>query len=109
MADDENPIIKIKERAMELFPDDDQAEERDDFVSARMARHGYRRGTGEWVHENDDDSPQDDDDEPVTRKEIRAMQRERAKSTSTATPPKVKKEEKKPLKEKSDSGNPWWR
>jgi hypothetical protein len=108
MADDENPIQSIKTRAMELFPDD--PEERDDYVTGRMARIGYKKGPGEWIREEDDDTPQEDDDEPVTRADIRRMNRERSKKSTendggTTAPPKVNKE-KKPLKEQK--GNAWW-
>jgi hypothetical protein len=108
MSDEENPIDSIRTRAMELFPED--ANERDDYILGRMQRAGYKKGPGEWIRPEDDDEPQEDDDTPITRKEWRQMQREKAKTTSTATPPKVEKE-KEPLKDKGkkNDGNPWWR
>jgi len=102
---DENPVQEIKARAAELFPDD--ADERDDYVLGRMQRLGFKKGPGEWIREEDDDSPRDDDDEPVTRADIRRMEREKAKrsaNTSTdVTPPK------KLVKEKTaKKADPWW-
>lgn len=109
MADetDENPLDAIKARASELFPDD--ADERDDYILGRMQRAGYKKGPGDWIRPEDDDEPQEDDDEPVTRKDWRAMQRANAKKVNPATPPKVEKDDPKPLKKKrTETGNSWW-
>jgi len=104
---DENPVAKIRERATELFPDD--ADERDDYILGRMQRLGYKKGPGEWIHQDDANEPQDDDDEPMTRGEWRAMRKEQTKkaaASASTTPPKVTKE-KTPLKDKPDNGG-WW-
>lgn len=116
MADEKenvNPIETIRERAMELFPDD--ADERDDYIAGRMARAGFKKGPGEWISAEDaEDEPQDDDDEPVTRGEYRRIQRERARQAaakSSQAPPKKEAtgEGKKPPKGNSGAtANKWW-
>ena len=93
-------VIGEKADALKL-----EGEDRDDFIQAKMARAGYKKGSGEWVKAEDDDSPQDDDDEPVTRGEWRRIQRERRqKEVTTQSPPKVTPKPEA-NKEKKD---PWW-
>ena len=109
MTDDENPITKIRERAMTLFPGDEDADERNDYILGRMQSAGYKKGPGEWIKPEEDDTPQDDDDEPLTRGEWRQMRREQARkanASASTTPPKVTKE-KTPLKEKNTNSG-WW-
>lgn len=106
--ENENPIEAIRARAMQLFPDD--AEERDDYVEARMRRAGYKKGPGEWLSlddDDDDDGDHDDDDTPVTRADIRKMNREnkRRAAAKVATPPKVEKTNP-PSKKKGAEA--WW-
>lgn len=86
-----------------------EGDERDDYITSRMARHGYKKGPGEWIKPEDDDSPQDDDDEPVTRGEIRRMDRERrkrAQEKGAQAPPKKEKNDEKPAKKATR--DPWW-
>jgi hypothetical protein len=111
--ENENPLAAAQARADEMGL---EGEDRDDFILAKMQRAGYKKGPGEWVRPEDDDEPQDDDDEPVTRADIRRMNRERQKAT-LSPPRKTNKDDDdgksgKPVKTrkpgKSGNTNAWW-
>jgi hypothetical protein len=115
MADDNeqeaerHPYETISERADELGLEGD---ERDDYITGRMSKAGYKRGTGEWVavsdDDDDDDSEHDDDGEPMTRGDWRRMQREQRKKKSSYTPPRKPKGNQDGGKKSKGKGDAWW-
>lgn len=110
--EERHPYEVIADRADALGLEDD---ERDDYIERRMQRAGYKRGTGEWVsisEDDDDDDGHDDDDQPVTRGDIRRMNKDRRKTQQSYTPPRRKREAdggktggEGNTKKRSD---PWW-
>lgn len=104
--EDTNPIESARARADELGLEGD---DRDDWITARMARAGYKKGPGEWISadDDDDDGPRDDDDEPVTRGEYRKIQRERKRKAAASTPPRRTPAAGSGKPAKKDNG-PWW-
>jgi hypothetical protein len=102
-------LEEIRAKAEELGL---EGEDKDDWVEAKMRRLGFKKGPGEWIREEDDDEPKDDDDQPVTRADIRRMERERRKSAATNTPPKVDKTKdegtKTPVRKNANTST-WWK
>lgn len=106
-TEEKDPFSLASSRAEELGLD---GEEYDDYVEARMRRHGYKRGPGEWVKldgDDDDDESNDDDDEPMTRGDWRKMQKKQRSQPKVINPPP----RKKPAKNAQDTKkrrDPWW-
>ena len=107
--EERHPYESIEERADELNLEGD---ERDDFIERRMARAGYKRGTGAWVavaeDDDEDDDEHDDDDKPMTRGDWRKMQKERKKNGRSYTPPRKKKPEGGEGGGKNVKKDAWW-
>lgn len=107
--DERHPYEGIADRAEELGL---EGEEKDDYIERRMQRAGFKRGTGEWVavsdDDDDDDDEKDDDDTPVTRGEIRRMNKDRKRAGGSYSPPKRRPKTGGEGGKPSSKKDPWW-
>lgn len=109
--DERHPYEAISEKAEGINFEDDQ--DRADWIEAKMKRAGFKKGPGEWIaisdDDDDDDGDHEDDDKPVTRGEIRRMNKERQKkANANYSPPRKTREKKEDEGKKDSQKDTWW-